>query len=247
MGKLLEALQKLQTIENQLAEVRRRLKSRSAAVESQQARIAALQADQEALHQTTLARQKQAASVELELKSRETEVTKYRTALNIAKSNKEYATILTHINTIKADNSKLEDEALKVMQAVDAVKLQAQEIKAKLEQAQANLEEIQRTSSAEIARLQGILDDLQAKRDQAAADVPRDQLGVFNRVGSTREGDAMAKIEFHGKKPPYEYVCGGCYMSLTAEHANALRTRDELRFCDNCGRILYLEEEKQQP
>jgi predicted nucleic acid-binding Zn-ribbon protein len=57
----------------------------------------------------------------------------------------------------------------------------------------------------------------------------------------------MAKIEFHGKKPPYEYVCGGCYMSLTAEHANALRTRDELRFCDNCGRILYLEEEKQQP
>jgi predicted nucleic acid-binding Zn-ribbon protein len=30
-------------------------------------------------------------------------------------------------------------------------------------------------------------------------------------------------------------------MSLNAEHANALATRDEIRTCDNCGRILYLE------
>ncbi len=29
-------------------------------------------------------------------------------------------------------------------------------------------------------------------------------------------------------------------MSLNAEHANALRTRDEIRTCDICGRILYL-------
>jgi predicted nucleic acid-binding Zn-ribbon protein len=30
-------------------------------------------------------------------------------------------------------------------------------------------------------------------------------------------------------------------MTLNAEHANALRVRDEIRKCDNCGRILYLE------
>jgi predicted nucleic acid-binding Zn-ribbon protein len=30
-------------------------------------------------------------------------------------------------------------------------------------------------------------------------------------------------------------------MSLSAEHANALRVRDEIRTCNNCGRILYME------
>jgi predicted nucleic acid-binding Zn-ribbon protein len=56
----------------------------------------------------------------------------------------------------------------------------------------------------------------------------------------------MAAIEIHGKRPPHDYVCGGCYMSLNAEHVNALRTRDEIRTCDNCGRILYLEAEAEK-
>ena len=51
----------------------------------------------------------------------------------------------------------------------------------------------------------------------------------------------MAPIEIEGTKPPHSYVCGGCFMSLNAEHANALRSRDEVRTCDSCGRILYLE------
>ena len=33
-------------------------------------------------------------------------------------------------------------------------------------------------------------------------------------------------------------------MSLNAEHANALSSRDEIRNCDNCGRILYLVEQE---
>ena len=35
-------------------------------------------------------------------------------------------------------------------------------------------------------------------------------------------------------------------MSLNAEHANALRVRDEIRTCDNCKRILYLEPEAEK-
>jgi hypothetical protein len=66
-------------------------------------------------------------------------------------------------------------------------------------------------------------------------------LAVFDRIAGNYDGDAMDAIEFQGSKPPYEFICGGCYMSLTAEHVNALRTKDEIRTCDNCRRILYLE------
>ena len=241
MGQMLEALRRLQTIEHEIAEVRRRLRSKGAAVAAQQARIDELKQQHRALHDQVLARQKQAGAVELELKAREAEVAKLRQGLNTARTNKEYSSILTQMNTIKADNSKLEDEALRIMQDVDRLKAEAEEVLKQVADAEGLLEQIKETSAGEIAALEGRLAELRAQRDEAARDVPSDALAVFNRIAETRDGDVMARIEVNGDKPPYEYICGGCFMSLTAEHVNALRTRDELRSCDCCGRILYID------
>lgn len=243
MAKTLPALLKLQSIELQLVEVRNRLRVQGAAVDAQQSRIAQFQEDYQKLHEELVTRQKEAASFELELRSKEEGVAKLRGVLNTTKTNKEYAAILTQINTIKADNSKLEDRALKAMQECDQVRAQAEEVKAQTAEAQRALEGIQRISTEEVARLEGILEDLQKRRAEVVQHVPSDPLAVFERIAATRNGEAMAIIEIHGRKPPYEYSCGGCFMSVTAEHANALGCRDELRFCDNCGRILYLAEQ----
>ena len=242
MAKTLPALLKLQSIELQLVEVRNRLRVQGAAVDAQQSRIAGFQEDYQKLHEELVTLQKEAAGFELELRSKEEGVGKLRGALNTTKTNKEYAAVLTQINTIKADNSKLEDRALKAMQECDQVRSQAEEVKAQTAEAQRALEGIQRISTEEVARLEGILEDLQKRRAEAVQHVPPDPLAVFERIAATRNGEAMAIIEIHGRKPPHEYSCGGCFMSITAEHANALATRDELRFCDNCGRILYLAE-----
>lgn len=242
MGKMLDALQKLQIVERQIAEVRARLRKDSAAVTAQQARIEELERQQQKLTDEALTRQKYASSAELDLKSREADIAKLRANLNAAKTNKEYATLLTQINTIKADNSKLEEQALKAMNDVEAVKAQVEQVKEKVAAATKRLEELKQSAGAEGARLNGILDGLNQKRKDAAADVPRETLHIFERISEGREGDAMARVEAQGKRPPFEYICGGCYMTLNAEHANALRTRDELRFCDSCGRILYCEE-----
>jgi len=242
MGEMLQSLRRLQAIENELAEVRRRLRSKSAAIDAQAGRLEQLRQEHQALHDDHVQRQKQAAAVELELKSHEQEVARLRLSLNTARTNKEYAAILTHINTIKADNSKLEDEALRALQEADKVHAEAEEGRRRIQEAEAYLEQVRQTSAAEVAELEARLAELRDKRASAAAEVPPEALSVFDRIASTRDGDAMARIEVVGDRPPYSYVCGGCNMSITAEHANALRTRDELRFCDLCGRILYLDE-----
>jgi len=240
MGRMLEALFKLQNVERQLAEVRSRIRRQTSAVTAQQAQIQELLTLQKKLQDESLTRQKQTAGVELELRGREAEVQKLRVVLNGAKTNKEYAAILTQINTIKADNSKLEEQALKAMQEVDQVKGQLEQLKARAAEAQGRLEGIKQQSAAESQRLEAMLKDLSQRRQEASADVPKEVLSVFERMSASREGEAMAEVEVQGKKPPFEYVCGGCFMSLNAEHANALQTRDELRFCDCCGRILYM-------
>jgi len=243
MGKTMQALLRLQSIEHRLAEVRKRLRSQSVAVEAQQGRIDELRAEHKRLHDEALGRQRGAGEVELDLRTREEMISKLRQSLNTAKTNKEYAAILTQINTLKADNSKLEDEALKFMQAGDQIRTEADEVARRIAEAEAKIEQIKQNSAEQVARLEQMRRELEQDREGAAGDVPSGALSVFERLAETRDGDVMAQIEIHGRKPPHEYVCGGCFMSIRAEHANALRTKDEIRFCDSCGRILYLQEQ----
>ncbi len=242
MGPTLEALRRLQTIEHELVEVRRRLRSRSAAVAAQAGRIEELRQQHQALHDDHLHRQQRAAAVELELKSRDEDAARLRRNLNTARTNKEYAAILTHINTIKADSSRLEDEALKLIQDAEQVQQQAKMVLQQVAEAERVLEDVRKTSTEEVERLDRRMAELQEKRQAAAGDVPGEALSAFQRIAALRDGDVMAPIETVGDRPPFEYVCGGCNMAITAEHANALRTRDEVRYCDLCGRILYLDE-----
>ena len=245
MGQTLEALLKLQSVETQLSQVRSRLRSRQNAVRAQQRKIDQLRQEFDEHHERLMAKRKRADELDLDLKEKEAHVAKLRTSLNAAKTNKEYAAILTEINTFRADNSKVEEEALRIMQEADAVKAEGDQIQSNIDLEETILQEVTETSQAEIARLEGILADLQAKRDEAEADVPKSALAIFSRMAERYDGEAMAVIDAQGTKAP-TYTCGGCFMSVTAEHVNALQVVDEIRTCDNCGRILYLDPAEQK-
>ena len=241
MGKLLDTLLRLQAVERDLTAVKRRLQTRKNAVAIQQKKIDQLTTEMAAIQAKSLTRRKDADRLELDLKTREAHILKLRTALNAARTNKEYAAILTEINTGKADGAKIEEEVLKIMQDVDVVKASGATIQQQLDAEAKRMAEVEQASGAEIQRLTGMMEQLSQKRAEAAAEVPPESLAIFDRMIAQHEGEAMAAIEIHGRRPPHEYVCGGCYMSLNAEHANVLRTRDEIRTCDNCKRILYME------
>lgn len=241
MGTMLEGLLHLQAVERELVQVRRRLKARKNAVTAQEKRIRAHQEDFNTLHEKVIERRMTADQLELDLKQKEEHVAKLRGSLNQARTNKEYAAILTEMNTFKADNAKTEEAALQVMQEIDLVKAQADEVQELMQNEEQRLEEIRQASEEEVARLDGMLAELTDKRAEAAAAVSPKILDLFERVADNYDGEAMAVIEVHGRKPPHSYVCGGCFMGLNAEHANMLKVRDEIRTCDNCGRILYLD------
>ena len=242
MGPILSALVGLQKIEIDLSKLRRRRHNKASAVTIQESRIQKHREEHEAIHKQRLELRMQADGLELQLRQSEEELDKLKGVLNTAKTNKEYAAVLTEINTHKADNAKVEDSELKLLAEIDAVKSQAQVIETLITKEEAKLAEIKASCSDDIAKLDKMIDELSAKRAEAAREISPDVLGLFDRIAQQYDGEAMAQIEQAGKKPPYSYACGGCYMSLNAEHANALRTRDEIRQCDNCQRLLYIDE-----
>jgi uncharacterized protein len=241
MGQMLDALLKLQSVETQLATVRSRLRARENTVKAEQRKIDALREQHDGLHQELLTRRASADELDLDLKQKEEEITKLRTSLNSARTNKEYSAVLTQINTFRADNAKVEELALQKMQEAEEVKALSEQLEAQIAEENRTLEEMVNNNAGEIERLSGMMTELQGQRDDASAGVAPGVLGTFDRMVERYEGEAMAVIDASGKKPPYTYTCGGCFMSLNPEHVNALQVVDEIRTCDNCGRILHLD------
>ncbi len=240
MGATIEALHRLQEIELQLAEVQRRITRKVRACTRQEQALAELDAEI-AEHQAQLrASQIDADQQELDAKVREEEIAKLRVALNASKNNKEYSAVLTQLNTFKADNSKVEDRVLSLLNEIDqkkkdiaAVQEQRAKETTKLEGYQAKVRETE-------DKAKDRLTSLRAERDEAAEAVPPQALELFSRVAAKHDGEAMASvIRTHPKRQ--EYACDACNMSITIEQVNTILSRDEAVICSVCGHILYFE------
>jgi len=239
MGALLDSLRALQEVELQIVDIRRQLAAKQRSVQRQaeklQAAEGAFASQREDLRRT----QMQMDELDVELKARSARVASLRDNLNQVKTNKEYAAVLSQLNNEKADVSRLEARAFELMSAVEAKK------KTLAEQERIVQQEAQRLANLEsqLAQVQRLfadrLDALLRQREEASTKLDSKTLELFNRVSERYEGEVMARVlRVHPRRQ--EFLCEGCNMSLAAERANVLMTRDELVICDNCGRILHI-------
>jgi predicted nucleic acid-binding Zn-ribbon protein len=245
MGLTLDALHKLQDVERELVRLRGEKAEKERAVAVSQRLLKQLDDQVAAKRAETQQHQLKAQRLESEIRQREEQVAKLRQQLNTTRTTREYAAILTEINTEKADSDKIEEQALAALQAVDQSKAELQQFD---EQRNALLQRIERakqTLEQFIAQTHDSWKQLEHRKGELAQDVPGPTLTKFERVAEYHEGDAMADVQRPHPKHD-EFVCGGCHMTITAETVNALMTRDELQTCINCGRILYLQQTEQK-
>lgn len=240
MGETLESLYRLQRVERQLAQFRLRREEKLRQIDSRQLQLRKTEDQLEQNKELALRRQVRLDAMELDVASREEAVEKHREALNKAKTNKEYAAILTAMNTEKADNAKIETEILKLMEEIERFKREEERIQSEKEK----LEDAVRQRQEELERIdedcKRDVDQLKKKRDTLAQQVEPTPLGIFTRVAAHHEGEAMVPLEkIHPKRD--DYICSGCNMKVTLEVVNALSTRNVLELCKICGRILYIE------
>jgi len=239
MGPVLQALIKLQSVENRLRAAKGKLVRCRRRILFQENQVRTLQSEREAKQEEIKLTRMQADRLELELKDRDTKVGRLRAALNMAKSNKEYSAILTELNTAKADNSKVESQILELMKNIETDEAECQQLQERIEQEKRRLEEIRREAEAQAREYEQQIADIQAEWDRAAEEVPPKALAVFKRIADTYDGEALATVEQVDERVE-AFSCGGCYMGLTAETVNQLMTKDEIQRCGSCGRVLVL-------
>lgn len=168
---------------------------------------------------------------------------KLRTVLNGASTNKQYTAVLTELNTVKVSRSECDDRILKEMEKIEAIEDQAQKIKGQHAERSQVLELAERELKQRHEDVGQRLAELEAERELVSSTVPAAELKVFNEMGDTYDGEAMAPIEELSRRRR-EYACGLCNMHIPFESVAALLSaNDSLSLCPACGRILYLQEE----
>ncbi|MCP4590593.1 MAG: hypothetical protein GY842_07610 [bacterium] len=240
MGDILDALQRLQEAERQLGELRSGEEARRTQVRASQRQLEECQRQLDDRVDSLRRQDVDIQSAELDVASREEIIKKHRVALNQAKTNKEYAAVLTTINTEKADTSKLESRLLELMGVRDT----AQEAHDKQATEQVRLGERQARCAANLSeyleRTRERMEELTRERAEIAETLPPTAVATFDRAAERHEGEALAPVTKTSPKRD-EYVCGGCNMAITLETVNALFSRDEVVLCKICGRILHRE------
>lgn len=241
MGPVLNGLVKLQSVENRLRAEKLKLTRCRRNVVIQENLIRSLQSALEAKREEVQLTRVQFDRLELELKSRDETVNKLRASLNSAKTNKEYAAVLTQLNTTKADSSKIEAQSLELLKDIEADEAECDDIQKQIDEQKETLEQTRKDSEELAAKYQIGIDKVQAEWDEVAKSIPDEAVDLFSRVAETYDGHAVAEIEQQDDRRGL-YSCGGCFMGITAESVNLLMTKDDIIRCPNCTRILVLSE-----
>ena len=239
MGPVLNGLTKLQSVENRLRAVKAKLSRCRRNVIIQENQVRSLQNALEAKSEEIQLTRIQSDRLELELKTKDEAIAKLRASLNAAKTNKEYAAVLTQLNTTKADNSKIEGQILELLKNMEADEAECENIQSQINEQKQKLEQTRKDAELSAAKYEAEIKEIQDQWSKGAKTIPPEPLEIFKRVAETYDGEAMAVVEKQEGKTG-AYTCGGCFMGVTAESVNLLMTKDDIIRCPNCTRILVL-------
>ncbi|MEW6411854.1 MAG: C4-type zinc ribbon domain-containing protein [Candidatus Zixiibacteriota bacterium] len=227
----IEQLLKLQIIDYDLGELERSKEYLPDMMENLNREIQESQARYEGTAQGLEDAKVKQQTLELEIASKEAELQKYQQQMMSIKTNKEYDALVAEIDSVKNEISTKETELLETIELITTLEKNAVEFKEKLDQVTEN-----NTKQLEILqqKIDSIGDTTSVKRGErkeVASMIPRPIMSSYERVRKGKGGSAVVAIKHR--------ACGACYKALTPKKIQDIRKAESILTCDNCGRLLY--------
>jgi len=229
----LEVLHQLQELDSERYQLRRQQEEKPRELERVREEVAQQEGHLHAVEERLRALQLQQKEREVELQTREDNVRKLQGQLFQLKTNKEYSAMQREIDTLKADNSLLEEEILRSFDAVEQATQERRREQQQVAAAQEQLQREERRIEEELAVIADALAKLERQRGSLTPGVPPDVLSTYERILFSREGVALV--------PVVNETCGGCNRKLPPQVVNEAHLQARLVTCEHCSRILYVE------
>jgi len=159
----------------------------------------------------------------------ESKITKLSTQTFAVKTNEEYRAIINEIEFLKAENKKIEDTMIGLLEEDETLKKSLSKAESETEEYVAIRKDKLVALHGEQESLTKTLDTIRAKFDAKFARLPDETKDLYHKIKMVR-GNAVSLIS--------NQICTGCSSILTPQVVNELKKRNEILTCDNCGRIL---------
>ena len=234
MNQSLAELYELQKVDSALDEAKRKFQ----ALDQGKAEKAAAESAREIAERSSRSRDESAGDLkdaELEQQAVEKKRKDYETKLYSGKvtSPKELMDIQHEIEALGRQRGLLDERILTLMEQVETRKAEAEEAERNLSAVQAALSEkvaAYRTVGRELAVR---IDTLTKRRAEMAPGIPAPLLKRYESIRAHKHGVGIAKLEGNS--------CDACKTSLPANLVRRATDTDSLELCENCGRILFVE------
>ncbi|QOV89696.1 zinc ribbon domain-containing protein [Humisphaera borealis] len=239
MGPTNVALVKLFEADRKLRDAQSRLDSAAHNVRIQERRVSDLTEKLRTTQHNLKENQAKHANLEMDLKSRDQHIEKLRTQQQGAKNNKEYQALLVEINTRKLDRGKVEEQVLVLIDLIEKQKTEVGNLSTHLDAEKTKLDSMRAEINDRLSQLQSEVNAIRPEREAAEILVPVKIRDLFNRLADRYDGEAMAGIDRPDRRKE-EYLCTACNMDLVRDIYNKLNSRDDVVFCPNCQRMLFI-------
>jgi predicted nucleic acid-binding Zn-ribbon protein len=171
---------------------------------------------------------------EVNLQQKEDQVVKLQGQLYTLKTNKEYSTMLTEIEGIKADNSLIEEDIIKLMDEIEFAKKKISEEKELFKAEEAKAQKEKERIDLKAKEIDSGLLELNEKRNGIVPNIEKQVISRYEKILKNKDGLAIVRIE--------DNSCGGCHMNLPPQVISEVKLREDIIVCGSCLRMLYIED-----
>jgi uncharacterized protein len=169
---------------------------------------------------------------ELEIQENEEEAKKLQKRLDEVKTNKEYTSLLSEIETLKRKKSGMEDSLLLMMEKDDQINKQLGDFSSKSDKLKTEIEGKILEENKRIEELTVQLQEKTALRETMVAEIDKKFYALYEKIRlSKKDGIAICRLEGES--------CAGCSVFVPTYIAEKVKAKKTLVQCENCSRILY--------
>jgi predicted nucleic acid-binding Zn-ribbon protein len=169
---------------------------------------------------------------------------KFQHQVPMVRNQREYAALLTEIDTAKAEIKRLEEAALESLDSAERIGSEVQERQSGFAEVKARYDEQLAAWEARKPEVARRADELAHAADQLRGELPRPIVAQYQRIAGRYEGAALSPLR-RADTPGTTTVwfCSTCNYQIRPQVAVEIRSRGTIVQCEGCKRFLFVEDE----
>lgn len=228
----LPLLIRLQTMDAAVDELQEQAAALLPLIQSKMQAAEKLKTDLKTAKESLSSNQLKKKQLEGEAEAKEKLVQKHQSELNSLKSNDAYKAMLGEIQAAKQDVSRIEDQILVAMEAIESDDRKYKELEQKFKQDESAIKMEIQSLETQKNNFLSQASTKKSERDAFASSIPAASLSQYDTIREQRGGLAIVPLL-------NKLSCGGCRMGLPPAKVNDVVKGKSVVLCDTCNRILY--------